>query len=300
MTMRVTDVNSFAAVRTRLQLVQADVRRLQEELSSGRQLISADQNPLGAGEVVRAGSRLAALDQYGKSTTFGTQVLSAQDDALGQATSLLVRAEELASQQASGLYNADQRAAAKVEVQGLLKQLVTTGNSELAGRRLFGGLALDAAAPFTDPDSAGWTAATAYVGSTYEAEFKVGDGASERVRVSTRGDTVFGSALTALEGLETALNGTGPVQPSITALQDARNAITAERASVGARQAQLTARGAQINALSLQEETTQSNLRDTDFAAAASQLVEAQTALQAVISAASQMKDTSITALLKL
>jgi flagellar hook-associated protein 3 FlgL len=297
---RISDANAFNAIRDRMQSVQAEVRRLQDQLSSGQRLVVADQDPLGAGEVVRAGARIAALGSYGKSASFGTQVLNAQDDALAQATNLLVRAEELASQQSTGLYDAGQRAAAKEELHGLLKQLTAIGNSELAGRRIFGGLALDAAAPFADPDTPGWTAATSYVGSTYEAAFKVGDGPGERVRVSTRGDTVFGAALSALSGLETTLGGTGSVQPSITALQDARNAIEAERASVGARQAQLTDRGTQLTSLTLQEQSARSALRDTDFADAASQLVQAQTALQAVLAAASQMKDTSLTALLKL
>lgn len=300
MILRVSDNNVYGFVQDRLGQVQADVRRLQEQLVTGRRLVSADQDPLGAGDVVRSTARLAALGQYDASASFGGQALQAQDDALEQATNLLVRAEELASQQASGFYDEAERAAAAQEVHGLLQQMVALGNSEFAGRRLFSGLALDAPAPFGDPDATGWTPATAWTGSTFEPEYKIGPDAGDRVRVATRGDTIFGSSLSALKGLEDALTNNTAVNGSITALAGARDVVAAERASVGARQRQLSDRGRQIDGLTLQETSTRSKIRDVDFAVAASQLAEAQTALQALLAAASQMKETSLAGLLNL
>src|SRR5205823_1162893 len=150
-------------------------------------------------------------------------------------------------QQASGLLSPSERAAAREEVHGLLQGLTAIGNQELAGRRLFGGLALDAPAPFTDPDATGYSASTAYVGSTQELSIKVGGSASERVRVSTRGDTVFGDGLTALESLETALATGGNVTSTLAGLAQGQATFDAERASVGAREAGLIDRGQQVS-----------------------------------------------------
>lgn len=297
---RISDAQSFDYVQRRLMGLQGDVRRLQEQLVSGRRLLRLEDDPLGSAQVVRAEADLAALGQYDAASGFGVQVLHAQDDALGDANGLLVRAEELATQMASELYDASQRAAVREEVHGLLQELTAVANSEYAGRRLWSGLALDGPAPFADPDAPGYTAATAFTGSTYEFTVKTGAGSGDRVRTSTRGDTVFSSALQALETLETTLAGTGPVAPTLAGLATARNGIAAERSSVGARQAQLQDRVEQVRGLSVQETAARADVLDADFAVVATQLAQAQTALQALLAAASQIKENSLTSLLRL
>jgi flagellin-like hook-associated protein FlgL len=191
---RVSDAQTFAFVAERAGSLQVRIRALQEQVASGRKLTRADQDPIGAGQVVRHGDALAALAQHAESSRFGTAVLGGQDDALGEAEALLVRAEEIATQQASGLLSPDERAAAREEVRGLLDALTALGNAELAGRRLFGGLALDAAAPFADPsdDLTTYDPTTAYGGSAQPFELKVGSGPSDRVRISTPGSTRSG------------------------------------------------------------------------------------------------------------
>lgn len=296
---RVSDANTFDFLQRRAQQVQVDIRRLQDQILSGRRLLSSSDDPLAAGQVVRSNASLRALAQYDETSEFGVQVLHAEDGALGEGTNLLVRAEEIATQMASGLYSPAQRAAAREEVHGILQALTSLGNSELAGRRLFSGLALDAPPPFADPDTPGYTAATAYSGSTQEFDAKVGSG-GERVRLTTNGETVFGGALQSVEALEQALATNGDVGATLTALAAARDGIAAERASVGARQAQLTARSSQLKALTAQEAGVRSQARDADFTVVATQLSQAQTALQALLAAAVQMKDSSLVGLLRL
>src|SRR5262249_53292799 len=192
-------------------------------------------------------------------------VLGAEDDALGNAQQLLVRAREIATQQASGLLGPGERTAAAEEVHGLLQGLTALGNSELAGRRLFGGLALDAPAPFTDPDATGYDPSTAYVGSTQQFSIATGTSASETVRISTRGDTVFGAGLTALPALDTALAKSGNAAGTLAGLPQAGDAIDAERASVGARESQLVDRGNQLSGLTLKTQTSLSKAQDADL-----------------------------------
>lgn len=296
---RVSDANTFNFVQQRTQKVQVDIRELQEQIVSGRRLLRPEQDPLGAGQVVRHSASLAALGQYDDGATFGVQVLAAQDDALGDANSLLVRAEELASQHASGLYTPAQRAAAREEVHGLLQALTSVGNAELGGRRLFSGLSQSGTPPFADPDATGYTAATAYTGSQYQFEVKVGGDSAERVRVSTPGDQVFGDALVALESLETALATNGDVAGTLSGLATARDGLSSERASVGGRQAQLQSRISQVRGLTEREATSRAEIRDADFIVVATQLAQATNALQALLAAASQIKETSLTSLLQ-
>ncbi len=297
---RVSDAQTFDFLTTRTGRFQVDIATLQEQIASGKRLISPDQDPLGAAVVVRANASLAALAEQTRSSHFGSDVLGAQDDALAEAGDILVRAQEIATQQASSLLSPSERAAAREEVHGLLQALTALANGEHAGRRLFGGLALDAPAPFADPDTPGYTAATAYTGSTVEFETKVGNGPTDRVRLSTQGDQVFGTALQALESLETALATNGDVSSTLDALEQGRASLGAERASVGARQAQLLDRARDLTGLALREEETRAKAQDADLAVVITQLTQAQIALQATLAAGARLAQISLVNLLSI
>jgi flagellar hook-associated protein 3 FlgL len=297
---RVSDSQTFAFLTDRVGRLQVQLRGLQEQIASGRKLLSPEQDPLGATEAVRAGQTLAALGQFDASSRFGQQVLGAEDDALAEAEQLMVRAREIATQQASGLLSPAERAAAREEVHGILEGLTQLGNSELAGRRLFGGLALDAPPPFADPDAPGWTAAGAYGGSGVEFQVRVGAGPGEQVRVSTRGDTVFGAALAAVDGLQQTLAANGDAAGSLDVLAQASDGLAAERASVGARQTELQTRAQQVSGQTITEQGRLADVQDADLAKVIGELTQAQTALQATLAAGTQLAQTSLLNLLRL
>jgi flagellar hook-associated protein 3 FlgL len=297
---RISDGQMFGFLTERVGRQQVSINELEEQIASGKRFASADQDPLGASHVVRLDGSIAALGQYAESSRFGTDALGAQDDALGQAGSILVRAQEIATQQASGLIGPDERVAAEQEVQGLLEGLTQLANSEQGGRRIFGGLALDAPPPFADPpaDLTTYDPTTAYSGSTQDFFVKVGSGATERVRLSTRGDAVFESSLQALHDLWTALHTNGNVAGTLAGLAQGRGDLAAERASVGARQAQLLDRTTQVSSLTTQQQKALSTVQDADLATVITQLTQAQTALQATLAAGAQLAQMSLVDLL--
>lgn len=297
---RVSDAQTFALLSERSGSLQVTIRDLQEQIASGRRLHRPDQDPVGATRVVRGQSVLAALAQQRDTSRFGSEVLGAQDDLLGEAYTVMTRAEVIATQFSSSLPGPGERASAREEVHGLLQQLTVLANSELAGRRLFGGLAEDAPAPFADPDNAGYSAATAFTGSTAEPEVKIGPSTTDRVRLTTRGDQVFGDALAGLEALETALATGGDVTATLPGLAQGRETIGAERASVGVRESQLIARDTQVQAQSVAEQGTLARLRDADLVAVISQLTQAQTALQALLAAGARIAQTSLADLISI
>jgi flagellar hook-associated protein 3 FlgL len=299
---RVSDAQTFAFVADRAGSIQARLRALQEQIASGRKLLSPEQDPIGAANVVRHTDALATLAANTSSSKFGTQILAAQDDALGGGEQLLVRAEEIATQQASGLLSPDERAAAKEEVRGLIDALTALGNQDLAGRRLFGGLALDAPAPFATPpdDLTTYDPTAAYTGSAQEFELRTGTGPSDRVRISTAGDQVFTSSLQGLHALWTALDSNTDPAASLDDLATGRSTLAAERASVGVREGQLVDRTSQLGKLDNQEQEALATVRDADLISVISQVAQLQTALQATLSAGSQISRTSLADLLPL
>ena len=229
-------------------------------------------------------------------------MLGAEDKALGEGEQILVRAEEIATQQASSLLSPGERAAAREEVHGLLEGLTALGNTELGGRRIFGGLALDGAAPFASvpEDVSAYDPAKAYTGSAQEFSVKVGGTSSERVRITTRGDTVFHRSLQALKDLCTALDTNGDTAGTLAGLGSARDDLSTERASVGARQAELVSRTSQVKSLTVDQQKVLSDAQDADLVAVIARLTQTQTALQATLTAGAEIARTSLVDLLRL
>jgi flagellar hook-associated protein 3 FlgL len=298
---RVSDSQTFGLLVERSGQLQVSLRRLQEEVASGRRLFAPDEDPLGAAQLTRVRSAIASLAQVDTSSKFGSEVLGAQDQALGDAQNLMVRAEEIATQQASGLETQQERDAARQEVHGLLEALTAIGNTELAGRRIFAGLALDAPPAFADPNGTGYDPANAYDPRyTQDYYIRTGRDAGERVRLTTRGDQVFEDSLVALSHLEAALAPGGDVRATLAELGTGRGELAAEQASVAARQSELIARSAQVQRLDDQEQKTLSSVLDADLVSVIAQLTQAQTALQATLAAGAQIAQTSLVSLLKL
>ena len=301
---RVSDAQLFSLLSERAGQLQAQIADLQAQVASGQRLTTPDQDPIAAGQVVRFNADLAALTQYGSASRFGSDVLGAQDKALGDAEQIMVRADEIATQQASGLLGPGERQAAAEEVHGLLQALTAIGNTELAGRRIFAGLAAGPP-PFADPDSAGYDPSTAYSGATEAFYLKTGSSPTDRVRLTTAPQvagtavtTTFTGSLVALQDLETKLRTNVDVTSTLTALAQGRDDITTEQASVGAREAQLVGRVTQLSALQTANQGARSRLQDADLVGVVSQLSQAQTALQALLAAGGQLVQTSLVDLL--
>ena len=81
----------------------------QDALSSGRSLREASDDPTGTAIVNGLRAQSADLKSLSSTIGFGRSVLTAQDDALNQAQSLMVRAKEIATQEAGGLSTATTR-----------------------------------------------------------------------------------------------------------------------------------------------------------------------------------------------
>ena len=299
---RIADAQQYSFIIGRSGELQLELARLREQIASGVKLTRPQDDPAGAARVVRFDASLAALAQHREASGFGTDVLSAEDAALKDAHDVLVRAEEIATQQASGTLSADERAAAAEEVRGLLDALTQVGNTELSGRRVFAGLALDAAAPFADPpdDLNTYNPAAAYTGSQQEFEVKTGSTATERVRITTRGDTIFQPGLQALHDLWRTLDTNGDVPATLAGLKAARETVSAERASVGARQAQLVGRADVVTGLEVTDEAARARVRDADLVATVASLAQAENALQALLAASGRFAQTSLVQLLQI
>jgi flagellar hook-associated protein 3 FlgL len=284
---RVTQGTLFRQLTTGVSRLQRQIAEAQAQISSQKKLRNASDDPAGAAQANRLRTQTRALAAIDDGIGFGTAVLNAQDSVLGEADNLLTRAREIAAQTSSGLVTQEARQQAAAEVTELERNLLAIANTQIAGRYVFGGL-VSGAAPFANFDDPGFDATTAYSGPA--DPFTVPIGAGQTVALTTPGDQVFGTALTALDDMRQTLAAGASPDTSLDAIGSAAAVIRQERSSVGGRMSRLQDRSGQIGSVTDGAQSLLSGIEDADLTSAISQLLQLQTALQATLAVGGKLQ----------
>ena len=131
-----------------MQSKQATMARLQQQLASGKKLVTAKDDPVGAGAAVGMDRAIAALERFGQNGDAVRHRLNLQEGALAQAGEIVGRIQVLSVQAANGTLSDEDRQAIASEVRSLRDALFDIGNTgDGTGRFLFGGTT-DGSPPF--------------------------------------------------------------------------------------------------------------------------------------------------------
>lgn len=228
--MRVPDIRYLQVAQRSVEDRRADYLQAQEQALSGLRVNRPSDDPVAAARAGLMYSEQARLEGYGEAADHAAMFLQAQDDVLGDVSTVLSRGTEVAVQALNGTLSAEERTALSYVADGLREELAILSNRSVAGRYIFGGYA-DDAPPF---DAAG-----NYVGSTDAAEVFVGPGV--KVPMGVTGDEVFTAGgrtgvFDALSNLQTALqtNDRAGMQDALDRLQLAGNVVRDRWSLVGA------------------------------------------------------------------
>jgi flagellar hook-associated protein 3 FlgL len=297
MVSRVTErtlVADFRFAVSRLRQQQADA---QNALSSQKRLREASDDPVGAARSTSLRGEAKELGAFRDSVTLGSSALGAQDGVLGEVHDILIRAREIASSLSGGLTTPEARQTAAEEVTELERGLLSLANTTVAGRHIFGGLAVGGPV-FAGLDDVGFSPATAYTGPT--DPFSVRASLDESIRITSNGGDVFGSSIQAIDDLRQALEAGGDPVASLGALESAANDIRQERASVGGRLSRLQTRDQEIGSALVTAKTLLADVEDADITETITQLAQVQNALEATLTAGTTLMQTTILDYLRL
>ena len=146
--MRVSTASLFQQALIGMGDRQANLARLQQQLSTGERMSSAAADPVGWSTAVVIDRAVAELEQYDTNSTILRNRLELADASLSLVGDRLARVRELALQGANGTYTDEQRRAIALELRQQLQAVLDAANtSDGNGRFLFGGTA-DAVPPF--------------------------------------------------------------------------------------------------------------------------------------------------------
>ena len=131
----------------------SDMAKLQEQLSTGKRLSTASDNPVDTANDVKLRSTLAEESQYKTNIDDGLSFMNVTDTAMQSMNTLMQRLRELAVQGSSETTSASDRQAIQKESDQLFRQLVTLTNTNYKGDYIFGGTQ-SKIAPFPELHSA--------------------------------------------------------------------------------------------------------------------------------------------------
>lgn len=263
-----------------------------QQVDSGQKLNSLSDDPAAVGEYVNNKFEAAQLDQFTQTISGVQGSIQAADSALNAVGESLTSAISLAVNGSNGTLSTQQRQALATQAQNIQQQVLSLANSEFQGVYLFGGTK-SASAPYTQSGST-----VTYNGDNNSNTVEVAPGVS--VKTNLPGSTVFNQSgadvFQALQDLVTALQSGNSTQVgNVTQeLNAAANNVGVQRSNYDFALSQVQTSSTIVTADQTQLTQQQSTLIDADPAAAITNLEQAETTLQAALSAGGKMSQDSL------
>lgn len=138
--MRISTIQVFNSGVNGIQRNYADVTRTQEQINSGKKILTPSDDPVGAVRLMQLEKEQGVLDQYKGNLNAAKNSLTQQESALQSINNAMQRVRELALSAGNGALTQTERNAIAVELREREEELLGLMNSKNArGEYLFGG-----------------------------------------------------------------------------------------------------------------------------------------------------------------
>ncbi|MDL2288416.1 flagellar hook-associated protein FlgL [Oscillospiraceae bacterium OttesenSCG-928-F05] len=152
--MRVTNTMMVSNFLRDLGYNQERMAKYQSQMATTRQIVRLSDDPVGAITTLSARSKLRDIETYQRSVKQAQTWLTDTETAASEINSIIKRARELTTQAANETNEAIDKKAISAELEQLRQHFVTTVNSTMVNKYVFGGYNVSQApfATYTDPD----------------------------------------------------------------------------------------------------------------------------------------------------
>lgn len=321
---RIAEFQTIQRIMYMVSQQRQNIATLSDQISSGVRVKNpSDSND--AGTISMTQQMLERAKGHKSRIATVQSLLSFQDNTIGSANELLVRASEIAQQAANESNTPQTRAQLAEEVFQIRDHMINLANSTYMGRYVFSGAddGTPSYSPATYVNPPAGEASQRYVYDTdptaqVTRTVKVSDDVS--VQVNTPGDQIFDGAVQALERLGRSLAGfktlpatgapdgtgaaygadetavqTADIRNCIDLLKTARESdLTVERVNIAGRMRRLDTASSLLELSENSGEDVLDKLQNTDIFEAGSQYSMAQTALESALAVNSRLLGQSI------
>lgn len=122
--------------------------QLQQKISSGHNINTPADNPVGLTQILNLSNALSADERYTQNITAATTETGEADSVMSQMTDIINQAKQLATEGANFDNNQTGLNALADQVDEMISQMVQLGNTNVAGKYIFGGMVTNQP-PFT-------------------------------------------------------------------------------------------------------------------------------------------------------
>ena len=148
--MRIATANTFDNTVSTLMSRQLQLQKSQTQLTSGKRISQASDDPTGAAQAERSRAEVSRIDADNRALQASQNAMTLAESGLGDATDILQQIRETLVQAGDGSYTDTERQALGNKVQDLRNQLFTIANrTDGSGNYLFAGQG-SGGAPFVD------------------------------------------------------------------------------------------------------------------------------------------------------
>lgn len=284
--------------------VQAKLTKVQEQLSTGLQIVKPSDAPDKASLVTRLESELARQSGYQDTLKSVNVRLSAEETALKNTSDVMYRVKELAVQAANDTLGAQDRQSIALELGTLRDQILSMANSQDSnGNYLFSGSR--AGEPAFSQNSDG---RVVYQGDHSRMKVNVGD--NRRMNLNLPGSDIFTRVVRddgkgnkvgvdffqALDDLTAAVKGADrtQIQRGIAEVDTLQGGISEGLGQIGADLSVVDMQTNVLDQVVLRLQTTRSDVEDLDYTEAITRMNKDQLALEAAQSSFAKISQLSL------
>ena len=250
-----TNTNALFA-QNALKINNRDLSKSIQQLSTGSRINSAGDDAAGMAIASTMTAQIRGLNQAVRNANDGISMLQTADGAMSQQSNILQRMRELAVQASTGTYSSTQRGYLQTEFSAL-----TTELSNIASQTTWNGISI--------LDGTG--------GTSGSFKIQVGTASGETITVAISNVTTSSSGLSVSGDISTASGAT----TAITTINTALDTLNSARATIGAGINQLTYAADNMSNTITNYAASKSQIADTDYATATSNMARAQIIQQA-------------------
>ncbi len=279
------------------ELFLANVNRIQQraaeagrQVSSGKRIQQPSDAPDQIASLLQLRTDRARNDQIASNLSLALTDSQVADDSLGAAIRLLDRATTLGAQGSDTMLDAKSRQSLADEVQSLLDRMIAVSQTTVQERYLFSGDDNGAPAYQADPNSASGVAALSNAPSTRRIEDPAGGSFTAAMTAQqifdaqdANGNPAAGNVFRALSGLRKALldNSVDGMSSATDSIQAASEQLISSQAFYANVQRRIRDATSFTEHYEIDIRTQLSQKEDADVAAAALEVSQANTQLQA-------------------
>jgi flagellar hook-associated protein 3 FlgL len=282
---RVTDQSMTTKALSDLQRSAARGQKLQQQISSGKQLSRPSDSPTGTVTSLQLRGEVRATQQYSRNADDGLGWLGTIQDKLGDASSQVLRVRDLTVQALNSTdTDPGAREALASEIDQVKATLIGESNSTYMNRPVFGG---------TTSGNVAYDGNGVYKGDAGQTTRTVGP--NSKVRIETTGPEAFGTGNTQLFQVLTDIskdiraNNTSTLGDDLTNLDSAHDLLKSTLSDVGARYNRVTQMKQSSEDHLLSVSSQLSDIEDVDLPKAIMELQIQQTSYQAALAATAKV-----------